>query len=158
MQRRYIWISEVVWWLASLLLAVAIIWPYYPALIVDVPFLIPNIILVVIAVQGIRLTFLLRQSIFAQSQWLIFPLTFTFIPVCMYAIKQYSIMNQFFTTSASWMHSFSYLLTLTEKSEIAAYIRTEFTWCAVAAFMAGISVSGRMILASWRILGKKERI
>lgn len=158
MQLTYIWTLEFVWWIGSLLLAVAVVWPYYPSLIVEVPFLIPNIILIIVAVQGIRLTFLLRQSIFGQNKWIIFLLTFAFIPVCMYAIQQYSVMSQFFNTSASWMHSFSYLLTLTEKSEIASYIRTEFTWCAVAAFISGITVSGRMVVASWRILGNRSPI
>src|SRR5690606_5553063 len=82
----------------------------------------------------------------------IFPLTFAFIPVCMYAIREYSTMSQFFNTSSSWMHSFSYLLTLSEKSELADYIRTEFTWCAVIAFIGGLALSGKMIVVSWQIL------
>lgn len=155
MQQNYIWISELVWWIGSLLLAIAVIWPYYPALIVDVPFLLPNVILIILAVQGIRLTFLLHQSVFGQYKWLIFILNFSFIPICMYAIQQYSVMSQFFTTSASWMHSFSYLLTLTEKSKIASYIQAEFTWSAVAAFIAGLAVSGRMVVASWTILSQR---
>lgn len=158
MQHKYIWISELLWWVGSILLAIAIIWPYYPALIVEVPFLAPNIILVVLAVQCLRLTLLMRQSVLARSRWIIFLLTFAFIPVCMYAIKEYSTMSQFFNTSATWMHSFSYLLILSEKSEIASYIRTEFTWFTVIAFISGITMSGRMILASWRILNNRQKI
>ena len=157
MQQKYIWLSEFLWWLGSILAAIAIVWPYYPALIVDVPFLIPNVILVVLAVQCFRLTFLLHQSVFALNRWFIFLLTFAFIPVCMYAIKEYSEMSQFFNTSSSWMHSFSYLLTLTEKSEIASYIRIEFTWCAVITFISGIVMSGKMFVTSWRILSRREK-
>src|SRR5690606_38987604 len=132
MRNTYIWISELVWWTGSILIAVAIIWPFYPALIVQVPFLLPNIILVILMVQCLRLTFFLRQSLLSQMRWLIYVLTFAFIPISLYTIIRYSEMSDFFENS-SWVHSFSYLLTLTEKSNLAAYIRTEFTWIAVIA-------------------------
>lgn len=157
MQKKYLWISELVWWTASVLVAVVLILPYYPSLIVDVPFLIPNVILVVLGIQSLRLTLFLGLSPFSLSRWAIFPLTFAFIPVCMYAIREYSTMSQFFNTSSSWMHSFSYLLTLSEKSELAAYIRTEFTWCAVIAFIGGLAMSGKMVVVSWQILSGKSR-
>jgi len=157
MKLVYLWILELVWWIGAFLIAIILIWPYYPHLIVDVPFLIPNIILTLLTVLGVRLTFMPEQSIWGQNRWAIFTLTFAFIPICIYAVKQYSIMNQYFTTSASWMHSFSYLLTLTEKSDIAAYIKTQFTWCAVAAFFSGISMSGRMILSSWKIIAPPRK-
>jgi len=157
MQNTYIWISELLWWTGSFILAVAIILPFYPELIVEVPFLVPNIILVILMVQCFRLTFFLRQSPLPQMPWIIFALTFAFIPVCLYAIKHYSEMSDFFENS-NWVHSFSYLLTLTEKSKLAAYIRTEFTWIAVMAFISGLTFSGRMIGASWRILNKRSKI
>lgn len=152
MQKKYLWIAELVWWAVSLLVAGVLISPYYSELIVDVPFLIPNVILIVLGIQCLRLTLFLRFSPFSLSRWSIFPLTFAFIPVCMYAIREYSTMSQFFNTSSSWMHSFSYLLTLSEKSELADYIRTEFTWCAVIAFIGGLALSGKMIVVSWQIL------
>ncbi len=157
MQNKYIWISEILWWTGSVLAGIVVVWPYYPALIVEVPFLVPNLILVVLAIQCFRLTFLLRLSVFALNRWIIFLLCFAFIPIGMYAVRQYSEMSQFFTTSSNWMHSFSYLMTLSEKSELASYIRIEFTWCAVIAFMAGIAMSGKMFVTSWRILGDRGK-
>ncbi len=156
MRQKYLWISELIWWIGSLLIAMVVIWPYYSKLIVEVPFLIPNIILVILMIQCLRLTFFLEHSPFPAHRWLIYLLTFAFIPICMYTINHYSHMSRFFESS-SWMHSFSYLLTLTEKSDLAVYIRTEFTWIAVTAFISGIAFSGRMIATSWRLMGSRSR-
>ena len=157
MKKKYIWISELIWWIVSALIAVAVVWPYYPALIVEVPFLVPNMVMIVLMIQCIRLTFFLRQSPWPSFRWMIFVLNFAFIPFSMYVIKHYSGMSQFFESS-SWMHSFSYLLTLTEKSDLASYIRTEFTFVSVVAFISGFSFSSRMVVASWRILSRSKRI
>lgn len=156
MRQKYLWITEIVWWIGSLIIGMVIVLPYYPKLIVEVPFLIPNIVLVVLMIQCFRLTFFLKQSPLPAHQWMIFTLTFAFIPICMYTINHYSQMSQFFESS-SWMHSFSYLLTLTEKSVLASYIRTEFTLIAVMAFVSGITFSGHMVVTSWRLLGRRSR-
>lgn len=156
MRQKYLWITEILWWIGSLIIGVSIVLPYYPKLIVEVPFLIPNIVLVVLMIQCLRLTFFLNQSPFPAHRWMIFTLTFAFIPICMYTINHYSHMSQFFESS-SWMHSFSYLLTLTEKSVLASYIRAEFTLIAVIAFISGITFSGRMVVTSWRLLGSRSR-
>ncbi|MBY5958024.1 hypothetical protein KUV50_07780 [Membranicola marinus] len=154
MKQKYLWITELIWWVGSLIIGVAIIWPYYPKLIVKVPFLIPNIVLVILMIQCFRLTLFLKRSPFPAHPWTIYMSSFAFIPICIYVVNQYSQMSQFFESS-SWMHSFSYLLTLSEKSTLAVYIRTEFTLVAVVAFISGISFSGRMILTSWRFLGNR---
>ena len=154
MKQNYLWISELIWWTGSALFAMAIVWPYYPELIVKVPFLLPNIILTILFIQCLRLTFLFKQSPLPRFRWLIYVLIFAFIPISMYAIRHYSEMSRFFESS-TWMHSFSYLLTLTEKSELASYIKTEFTLIAVVAFIAGFTLSGRMVSASWSMMYKK---
>lgn len=156
MRQKYLWFTEVVWWIGSLIMAMMVIWPYYPELIVQVPFLVPNIVLVVLMVQCFRLTFFLNRSPFPAYRWLIYLLTFAFIPISMYVVNHYSHMSQFFESS-TWMHSFSYLLTLSEKNDLAEYIRVEFTMIAVIAFISGISFSGRMIATSWRFLGRRSR-
>lgn len=149
MNIRYLLIFEGLWWCFSLLVAGLAIYPYYSYLITDVPFLIPNIIMAVIMVHCIRHIFFFKQSFLGNSKVLVYLLNFTFIPVCLYVVRHFSEMRIFFDDS-SWIHSFSYLLTLTEKSHLATYIKTQFTFIAVTTFISGIWVSVLFVIASWR--------
>lgn len=157
METRYLWILEIIWWVGSLLLAFMIVLPYFSDLIVQVPFLVPNIILTVVLIQCLRWTFMLRQSILSRHKWVVYFASFAFIPISLYALRHYTITRQFFENS-DWIHSFSYLMSVSQKSELSSYILMEFTFISVSAFIAGFAFSGRMVVASWRIINKRQRI
>lgn len=152
---RYILISEVVWWCLSFLLALALVYPYYPDLIVETPFLIPNIIMIVLMVQCLRHIFFFRQSLLGNSGWLIYFIPLTIVPLFIYVVRQFNHMAVFFDDTR-WIHSFSYLLSVAEKSKLANYIKTQFTFVAVATIISGIGLSIRFMIASWRQANKRR--
>src|SRR5699024_3599790 len=92
---RYILISEVVWWCLSFLLALALVYPYYPDLIVETPFLIPNIIMIVLMFQCLRHIFFFRQSLLGNSGWLLYFIPLTIVPLFIYVVRQFNHMAVF---------------------------------------------------------------
>lgn len=152
---RYILILELVWGAISALLAFAVVYPYYPNLIVETPFFIPNVVMAVLLVQYLRHIFFFRQSLLGNSGWLIYFIPFTVIPLIVYMIRNFNEMAHFFDDTR-WIHSFSYLLTITEKGQLAKYIKSQFTFMTVATIISSIGFSVRFMIASWRQVNKKE--
>lgn len=152
---RYVLISEVVWWCLSFLLAFAVVYPYYPDLIVKTPFLIPNIVMVIVTIQCLRHIFFFRQSLLGNSGWMIYFIPVIVVPLVVYVIRHFNAMALFFDDTR-WIHSFSYLLSVSEKSKLAKYIKTQFTFMAVATVVSGAGLSIRFMVASWRRMNKRK--
>ncbi|WP_236973708.1 hypothetical protein [Membranihabitans maritimus] len=157
MSKKHIFYMEVLWLVVSLLVPVVLIFPYYGEMIDSVPFLLPNFIIGFLLVQTLRHIFFLPQSLLGNSGWGMVPFVFSSIPICIYIIRQMSLVNLFFETT-TWIHSFSYVLNLNEKRDLSQYVKTEFTIISVATFILAIVLSLRLIVALWRKVNNKGRI
>src|SRR5690625_5722719 len=92
----------------------------------------------VLLVQYLRHIFFFRQSLLGNSGWLIYVIPFTVVPLIVYMIRNFNEMALFFDDTR-WIHSFSYLLTISEKSQLAKYIKSQFTFMTVATIISSRS-------------------
>jgi hypothetical protein len=141
-----IWL-EAIWWVATAVLAVAVLWPIWQAGAFW-PFQTWNVIFVVALVTMARYIFLLRHTFLAKRQvlkivlfLLMFPLTFVFIDG----------LNGFmtFVEERTWAPLTGHLRAI-ERPAIEAYIWGEMLFFAVGAVLTSVLFAIRMLLSVWR--------
>jgi len=139
---------EIVWWIFTLLLAIAILTPIWLNA-QHFPFYLINIAFIICFVTLTRYLFLLQHTFLARKQLLKTALLFILIPMVFYLVSGLHSF-QTYIDEEGWEPLLSNLSTL-RMQQFANYIRSELIFFGVGSIIAAVLFLGRLILSIWRV-------
>ena len=138
---------ELAWWVVTLVIGFGTLFPLRKYL-EHYPFLLANILAIVVFITFTRKIFLLKYSFLARAQVLKMLLMVLCIPVFFYFINQ---VNAFQTVmDEQGVDALLGPAQAFEKLDLARYARTEFVFFAVGSIIATVAIFFRMIVSIWR--------
>lgn len=142
---------EIIWWLATALLCLLILFPIFQKTN-RYPFTLINVIFVAVFVTLFRYTFLLRYTWIARFQYVKIALVFLSIPLIFNLVNN---LNYFIThlDEFSSEHYFGHLESKTREN-IETYMRSEMLLFGVGSIITAIIFPFRMIISVWRLRNK----
>lgn len=138
---------EGLWWVLTVITAVAVILPVY-FIVGMFPFLISNIIFVVAFITLSRYIFLLPYTFLAKRQVLKQVLIFICFPIIFFLIQELNSFQTFLDENG--MKAILGTLTLRKEQSLGAYLHAEMLLFAVGAIIAAILLPFRLGLSIWR--------
>ncbi|NRB62152.1 MAG: hypothetical protein HRU40_03825 [Saprospiraceae bacterium] len=138
---------EGLWWVLTVITAVAVILPVY-FIVGMFPFLISNIIFVVAFITLSRYIFLLPYTFLAKRQVLKQVLIFICFPIIFFLIQELNSFQTFLDENG--MKAILGTLPLRKEQSLGAYLHAEMLLFAVGAIIAAILLPFRLGLSIWR--------
>ncbi|MEM9918849.1 MAG: hypothetical protein AAF990_12180 [Bacteroidota bacterium] len=138
---------ELVWWFFTFLLAAAILYPILSK-INDYPFLMANIVFIIIFVTFTRYVFLLRHTFLARRQWLKAIVLVLCLPILFYLVNQLNYFQTYLDEQG--LESFMGALPIKGQEALGSFIRNEMLLFGVGSIFAAVLLPLRMILSIWR--------
>ena len=138
---------ELIWWLVTLILVVAILYPILQNT-KDYPFLTLNIIYIVAFVTLSRHLFLLRYTILANAQLVKVAIILLSIPIIAYLISGINFFQTYIDENG--MDSFLSQNSAFSQEQIGSFIRNEIILFGVGSVIAAFLLPFRLVLSLWR--------
>ncbi len=152
---------ELVWWVATAILAVLVLFPIL-RVFDNYPFLFANILFIFIFVTFTRYIFLLKNTFLARLTPVKLLLIAACLPLLFYLIGQVYGFQMFLDEQGSQtLLSLKYLreqVPVTRESGLLGYIRTEMLFFGVGSVITTIIMPFRMILSIWRTYNTEDRV
>ena len=150
MDKAIKWKLELVWWIFTAVVCVAVLYPIISR-VNDYEFLIPNIVFVVVFITAIRHIFLLKYSLIANHKILNVVLIIVCLPIIAYLIQYITDFQTFLDNldETGWDIAFGDQ-SLDNQGEIRSYMRAEMLFFGTGALISVIIFPLRMILSIWR--------
>ena len=142
------WRLELLWWLLTALVVAGLLYPILRE-IEDYPFLVLNVIFIVISITFARYIFLLKHTFLAKKQWLKVVLVFLCIPIILYLINGINYFQTFLDEQG--IESFMSGIELEAQYSLAAYIRNEMIFFGVGSLISAIIMPFRLLISVWRL-------
>jgi hypothetical protein len=139
--------SELFWWITTLVVLVAVLWPIYSNNTLFT-FLIPNIVFILVFITFTRYIFLLRQTPLRYAQWAKVVVFLACIPLTVYLIQEVHAFQVF--ADEIGIQALFERLTEKEQSRLVEYTKTEMTFFGVGSIIATILMPFRMLISFWR--------
>ncbi len=138
---------EVIWWVITAILLVAIIYPIYSKN-EAFPFLLANSIFILAFVTLTRYIFLLKHTPLRHIQWLKVVLIVLCIPLAIYIIQELHAFERF----ADEIGVQSLFTNLSEESlgGMVEYTKAEILFFGVGSLLATVVFPFRMLISYWR--------
>ena len=138
---------EIIWWVITTILLVAVIFPVYTNNI-NFPFLTANIVFVLAFITLIRYIFLLKHTPLRHLQWLKVVLLIGCIPLAVYIIQELHAFERF----ADEIGVQALFGELPEKSQdkLVEYTKAEMLFFGVGGLIATVIFPFRMLISFWR--------
>jgi hypothetical protein len=155
-QKKLSLILELVFWSITAIITFGVLRPILVNFN-DFPFLLQNILIIVVAINYTRYAFLWRHTIFAKSNIIRALILLATIPLVFFMIQN---LNGFQTHLddggyETFMDLLKNPLAGEQKKGLLQYIRSEFVFFSVAAIAAGIVMPIRIIISIWRTKNNK---
>ena len=142
---------ELIWWAFTGIIAFAVLFPILNKMS-DYPFLIINIIFVIVFITFTRYIFLLKHTFLGKQQILKAALIFLSIPLTFYLI---SSLNYFQTIlDEEGIETILSSIPYENRGSLAEYIRNEMIFFGVGSIITSILFPFRMIISIWRTHNK----
>jgi len=140
-------ILEAIWWVVTLLITFAVLFPVYSNL-EEYPFLITNIVFIVVFITLTRYIFFLKHTVLARAQVVKIVIVLVSVPILFIMIEGLSNFQNFLDEEG--LDKFIPNMELENQKEMINYIRSEMMFFGVGAIIVGIIFPFRMILSIWR--------
>jgi len=154
-------ILEVIWWIATALIVLAVLFPI-TSVFQNYPFLWANIAFIVIFITFTRYIFLLKNTFMARLTWLKVILLIGCIPLVFTLISQFYNFQVFIDEEGTQsLFSLKYLkeqVPIRNQEGLGGYIRTETIFFAVGSIITTILMPFRMILSIWRTYNTEDKV
>jgi hypothetical protein len=138
---------EALWWVATLLATLLILFPILHQTNVY-PFTVINSISIIAFITLFRYTFFFKYTLIARRQYLKLVLVFLSIPIIFNLINN---LNFFITYLDEFSHeAFLGHLNATTRSNLETYIKSEMLLFSVGSIVAAILFPFRLIVSIWR--------
>lgn len=138
---------ELIWWLITILLVAAIIYPILKYTD-DYPFLALNIIYIIVFITFSRYIFLLRFTILANVHLVKVVIILLSIPIIAYLINGINFFQTYIDENG--IDSFLSSGSILNQEQIGSYIRNEFILFGVGSVIAAIILPFRLVVSLWR--------
>jgi len=138
---------ELIWWLVTILLVAAIIYPILKYTD-DYPFLALNIIYIVVFITFSRYIFLLRFTVLANAHLVKVAIILISVPIVAYLISGINFFQTYIDENG--MDSFLSSGSSVSQEQISNFIRNELILFGVGSVMAAILLPFRLVVSLWR--------
>jgi len=141
---------EILWWVFTAVVAVAVLFPIIKN-VDDFPFLIPNIIFIVIFITFARYIFLLKHTFLANRQILKVIIFFLCIPLVFYLIQEMNALTGYLDEKG-----INALVSKLPKTDVekhlsfANYVKTQYNFFGSASIIVTILLPIRLMISVWR--------
>jgi len=154
-------ILEIIWWIATALIVLAVLFPITSAF-KNYPFLWTNVAFIVIFITFTRYIFLLKNTFLARLSWLKVILLIGCIPLVFTLISKFYNFQTFIDEEGMQsLFSLKYLkeqVSIRNQDSLGAYIRTETIFFAVGSIITTLLMPFRMILSLWRTYNTEDKV
>ena len=138
---------ELLWWVITAVILFAVLFPIVNK-IDDYPFLIPNILFIIIFITFTRYIFLLKHTFLAQRQTLKIVIFFLCLPLTWYIILNLQSIQGFIDNHG--IDSLVNNLPYKEHWSYTNYIKTEMYFFGAGSLVVAILLPLRLLLSIWR--------
>ncbi len=138
---------EVIWWIVTAVVTVAIIFPIVSNLS-TYPFLISNIIFIVVFITLTRYVFFLQHTFLARAQVIKVIIVLISVPIIFMLIEGLSNFQNFLDEEG--LDKFILMMNLNQQQGMINYIKSEMLFFGVGAIIVSILFPFRMTLSVWR--------
>ena len=153
---KWKWLSEIVFWIFTIAVAVLIMRPIHDYIGKDYPYYFINYIFILLFFTYTRYLFLLRFTPFSHNLWVKLFLLFACIPLFLYLIDgSYDFQRMVDETGIEPLVNSSNLET---KFNLARYVKYEFIFFSTGAFITLILLPMRMVASIWRVRNNKGKV
>lgn len=139
---------ELYFWLFTALIAAAVLLPIVTRL-PDYPFLLTNIVFVLVAVTMTRYLFLLKHTFLAERQRLKVIAFFSFIPLIFYLVQELNYFQTFLDEEGPAAIVGS--LPFSSQESMITYIRSQIILFGVASIISTVALGFRLLISVWRL-------
>jgi hypothetical protein len=147
---------ELVFWAVTVIIGFGVLRPILINFN-DFPFLLQNILIIVVTVNYTRYTFLWRHTIFAKSYIIRALILLATIPLVFFMIQSLNGFQTYLDNGGyeTFMDLLKNPLIDERKKGLLQYIRSEFVFFSVAAIAAGVGMPIRIVISIWRTKNNK---
>ena len=138
---------EIIWWIFTLILIAGVLYPIL-AKIDDYPFLLINIIFIIVFVTFTRYIFLLKHTFLAKQQIIKIGIILISIPVIFMLINQINVFQTFLDENG--IEGIVGDLPFGKREQIAKFIRAEMLFFGVGSVIGSIILPFRLLISVWR--------
>jgi len=138
---------ELIWWLVTAILVAAILYPILKYTD-NYPFLILNIVYIIVFVTLSRYIFLLKYTVLANAQLVKVAIILLSVPIIAYLINGINFFQTYIDENG--MDSFLSPDSTLSKEQIGSFIRNELILFGVGSVIAAIVLPFRLVISLWR--------
>ncbi len=138
---------ELIWWIFTAMLVMGTLYPILSKL-GHYPFLVTNIVFIIVFVTFTRHIFLLKYTFLAQRQTLKAVLIGLSLPVLFYLINELTFFQTFIGEEG--METFMPDMSYEQRESLGAYIRNEMLLFGTGSVITGVLFPLRMLRSIWR--------
>ena len=138
---------ELVWWIVTALVAVAVIFPIVNNL-TSYPFLISNVVFIAVFITLTRYVFLLKHTFLARAQVIKVIITLISVPFIFMLIEGLSNFQNYLYEEG--LDKFLPLMKIENQKGMINYIKSEMIFFGTGAIIVAILFPFRMTLSVWR--------
>ena len=142
---------ELIWWIFTAIVAAAIIYPISDK-IHNYPFLVINVIFIIVFITFTRYLFLLKYTFLAHRRTLKALLIALCLPALFYLISELNIFYAF--AGEEGLETFMLHLPLEQKETLKTYIRNEMVLFGTGSIIVGVLLPLRLLRSIWRNYNK----
>jgi hypothetical protein len=138
---------EIIWWFFTLILVAGVLYPILTK-IDNYPFLVINIIFIIVFVTFTRYIFLLKHTFLAKQQILKTGIVLIGIPIIFMLINQINIFQTYIDENG--IEGVVGDLAFGKRENIATFIRAEMLFFGVGSVISAIVLPFRLVVSVWR--------
>ncbi len=139
---------ELVWWLFTLILAAGVLYPIVSK-VSNYPFLVLNIIFIIVFVTFTRYVFLLEHTFIAKKQFLKIVLVFLCLPIGLYLVNGINFFQTYLDEEG--FNNVVGELPYEQQESMISYIRSLLIFFGVGGVIVTILFALRLIISIWRL-------
>ncbi|MEL6926262.1 MAG: hypothetical protein AAFO94_19630 [Bacteroidota bacterium] len=139
---------ELIWWLVTAVIVAAVLLPILTS-VQSYPFLVSNIVFIIVFITFTRYIFLLKHTFIAKRQIVKALFGLICIPILFYLINEINFFQTYLDEQG--FDSFMQGLTLEKKDSLHRYIRSELLLFGVGSIIVAIILPVRMLISVWRL-------
>lgn len=154
-QRKLSLTLELVFWVLTAIIAFGVLYQVFSNFN-NFPFLLENILVIVVFVTYTRYLFLWKHTLFSRSNIVRTLILLSAIPLVFYMIQSLNGFQAHLDDYGynAFMDSLKTPLSIDRKTSLLKYIRSEFVFFSTGAIIVAILLPIRMVISFWRTKNK----
>lgn len=142
---------EIIWWIFTMIFAAGVLYPILTK-VADYPFLVTNVIFIIVFVTFTRYIFLLKHTFLAKQQIIKVAFVLVSIPIIFMLINQINLFQTFLDEYG--IEGLVGDLPFGKREGIAKFIRAEMLFFGVGSVISAIILTFRLVVSIWRTKNK----